>query len=59
MAKSFIPEYVRKLNKLSVYVSKHQSKMSTYTLTTAQAATFAQIQAAAAAWAGVQTEEQP
>ena len=59
MAKSFIPTYVRRLQELSQYVAKHQSKMRTYTLTADQLATFTAIQNAAAAWAGVPYQEQP
>jgi len=44
---------------LSEYVSKHEDKMRTYTLTAEQIATFAAIQAASAAWAGVPYREEP
>ncbi len=59
MARSFVPEYVRRLKMLSEYVSKHEDKMRTYTLTAEQIATFAAIQAASAAWAGVPYREEP
>lgn len=56
--KTFIPQYIRKLRKLAEYATKHGATM-TPNLTSAQAATLAQIQAASATFNGVVIEETP
>lgn len=58
MAKSYIPQLVRTLNKLCIYITRHQSTMNPY-LSTAQQNALAAVVAACAAFGAVQTHEAP
>lgn len=58
MAKTYAPQFVRKLRHLAVYATKHQSQMGTV-MTSAQLAAVAQVVAADAAFAGVIVDETP
>lgn len=57
-SRTYAPQYVRKLRELALYVTRHSGKMSVV-MSSAEIATFAQIQAAAAVFDSVDLSEEP
>jgi len=57
-AKSYVPQLIRMLNRLCVYVAKHQSTFNAY-LTPAQQAAVQSVVSACQAFGAVPINEQP
>lgn len=59
MAKSYVPQLAKRLQMMSVYISKHRTKMTQYTLTSAQLADLTTLQTIAADFSTIPWQEQP